>query len=172
MPTEPQPDPSLAAAAQRFLAALSLRDVSESTVLNYGKDLVQFAEFLAGQDEHPPVVDKITRLRIREFLADQRTRGLAQATLARRLSALRAFFDYLVQQEGLSSNPARTVSAPKIPRKKPPVMNAEDTNYLVDQVSYEKKRDRFEDKVLRDRVIFELLYGGGTARERAGRARH
>ena len=161
MPAEPQPDRSLAAAAQRFLASLSLRNVSESTVLNYSKDLAQFAEFLASQGGHPPAVNEITRLGIREFMADQRNRGLTQATLARRLSALRAFFDYLVQQEGLPNNPARTVSTPKIPRKLPSVMNPEDANRLVDQVSYEEKRDRFEDKVLRDRVIFELLYGAG-----------
>ncbi len=161
MSNKRQPERSVAAAAERFLASLSLRNVSPSTVLNYGRDLALFAEYFATDDEGPPCVDAITRLAIREYMADQRQRGLAQATLARRLSALRVFFDYLVREEGLASNPARNVATPRIPKRLPPVMNAEEANRLVDQVQYDAQRDRSPERVLRDRVIFELLYGAG-----------
>lgn len=161
MPSELQPDRSLAACSQRFLAALAIQNAAESTIANYGRDLALFAEHLASRRRHPPSVDKISRLAIREFMANERGRGLSQATLARRLSALRRFFDYLVEEEVLGANPARAVATPKIPKKLPPVMNAEDANRLVDQVTYDSKRDRFPEKVLRDRVIFELLYGSG-----------
>ena len=161
MSSERQPERSVTAAAERFLASLTLRNVSDSTVLNYGKDIALFAEYFAMSGQGPPCVNDISRLAIREFMADQRRRGLAQSTLARRLSALRVFFDYLVREEGLASNPARSVATPKIPKRLPHVMNAEEVNRLVDQVQYVKERDRIPDRTLRDRVIFELLYGAG-----------
>lgn len=161
MSNAPQRDSSLTAAAQRFLGSLALRNASKNTILNYGKDLALFAAHLARKEEGSPDLTGVSRLAVRDFLADQSGRGLARATLARRLSALRAFFDYLVREEGLAANPAKHVATPKISRKLPPVMNAEDTNRLVDQVQFDSKRDRSADKVLRDRVIFELLYGAG-----------
>lgn len=161
MSTEPQPERSVASAAERFVDALRARNASPNTVRNYSKDLALFVAHLAVTGERDPRFDSVTRLTIREFMAEGSQRGLAQATLARRLSALRSFFDYLVREEGLASNPAHSVSAPRVPNKLPAVMTAEETNQLVDQVEYKQGRDRFEDKVVRDRLIFELLYGTG-----------
>ena len=161
MSSERQLERGLTAAAERFLASLRLRNASDNTILNYGKDIALFAEHFSTDEQGVPDVDEVSRLTIREFMAAGRQRGLTQATLARRLSALRVFFDYLVREEGLASNPARNVATPRIPRKLPPVMTAEEVNRLVDQVQYDSDRDRFPDKVLRDRVIFELLYGAG-----------
>ncbi len=161
MSMKQQPDNSIAAASVRFLAALRVRNASSNTIHSYGKDLALFAGHFARAAEPSPPVGSITQMMIRGFMADARDRGLAQSTLARRLAALRAFFDYLVQEEGLPSNPARSVASPKIPKKLPTVMAAEDTNRLVDSVSYDSERDRFPDKVVRDRLIFELLYGAG-----------
>ncbi len=161
MPTERQPDRNVQAAAGRFLDSLRLRNASGNTIRNYGKDLALFAEHVAKAGGPTPSVDEITRLTVREFMAQDRNRGLTTATLARRLSALRVFFDYLVREEGLARNPARSVATPRIPKKLPAVMNPEEANQLVDQVACTGEDDRFPDKILRDRVIFELLYGAG-----------
>ena len=155
------PDRGLDIAAQRFLRSLRTRNASPNTIRSYEKDLALFVTHFAPEGNVAPAFDKVTRLMIREFLAHGRGRGLAQATLARRLSSLRTFFDYLVREEGLASNPARSVATPKIPKKLPMVMTAEETNRLVDQVEYDGKRDRSPEKVIRDRLIFELLYGTG-----------
>ncbi len=161
MPRESHPDRSLAEAAERFMASLRLRRASSNTIRSYASDIALFMEHLASRRQVAPVMEDISLPAIREFIADGKRRGLAQSTLARRLSALREFLDYLARDEGLASNPARRVSTPKIPRKLPPVMNTEATNRLIDQVQYDSKRDRKEDSVLRDRLIFELLYGAG-----------
>lgn len=161
MPDGPQPEAGLPAVAKRFVASLRLRNASANTIRNYASDVALFLKHLAAEDEEAPAMEEVSRLTIREFMAAGRQRGLAQPTLARRLSALREFFDYLVREEGLPSNPARSVSTPRIPRRLPAVMNAEEANRLVDQVVYDSKRDRNPNTVLRDRVIFELLYGSG-----------
>ena len=161
MPDGLQPESSLAAAAERFVGSLRLRNASANTVRNYSSDLALFVEHLAAGGKRSPEVRQASRLAIREFMAEGKRRGLAQSTLARRLSALREFFDYLMREEGLATNPARGVATPKIPKKLPAVINTEDANRLVDGVKYDSERDRNPASVLRDRVIFELLYGAG-----------
>ena len=161
MSSKQQPDESISAAAMRFLASLRARNASQNTIASYGRDLGLFVSHFSSGQEQAPSVGRVTRLMIREFMAEGRSKGLSPATLARRLAALRGFFDYLVLEEGLPNNPARSIAAPKISQKLPPVMSAEDTNQMVNAVQFDGERDRFPDKVARDRLIFELLYGAG-----------
>ena len=161
MSTKQQPDDSISAAATRFLASLRARNSSPNTIAGYGKDLSQFVSHFSAAPERAPPIGQVTRLMIRQFMAQGRSKGWSQATMARRLAALRSFFDYLVIEEGLPNNPARSFASPKIPKKLPAVMTAEDTNQIVNAVQFDTERDRFPDKVVRDRLIFELLYGAG-----------
>ena len=161
MSSKQQPDDSVSAAATRFLASLRARNASENTIASYGRDLGLFVSHFSSDQGQALSVGRVTRLMIREFMAEGRSKGLSPATLARRLAALRGFFDYLVLEEGFPNNPARSVAAPKISQKLPPVMSAEDTNQMVTAVQFDSQRDRFPDKVVRDRLIFELLYGAG-----------
>ena len=161
MSRKQQPDDSISAAATRFLASLRARNASENTIASYGRDLGLFVSHFGSDQGQALSVGRVTRLMIREFMAEGRSKGLSPATLARRLAALRGFFDYLVLEEGLPNNPARSLAAPKISQKLPPVMSAEDTNQMVNAVRFDSERDRFPDKVVRDRLIFELLYGAG-----------
>lgn len=161
MSSKQQPDDSISAAATRFLASLRARNASQNTIASYGRDLGLFVSHFNSDQGQALSVGRVTRLMIREFMAEGRSRGLSPATLARRLAALRGFFDYLVLEEGFPNNPARSLAAPKISQKLPPVMSAEDTNQIINAVQFDSGRDRFEDKVVRDRLIFELLYGAG-----------
>lgn len=160
MATEQHRDRTVEASAKRFLAFVRF-GCAPTSVRSYEQDLIVFAKFLSDQGHEGLAVEAVTRMTIREFIAEQRRLGRAHATLARRLSALRVFFDYLMQEEGLESNPARRVATPRIPKKLPAVMTAEETNQLVDQVQHDSKRDRSADTVIRDRLLFELLYSTG-----------
>jgi integrase/recombinase XerC len=71
------------------------------------------------------------------------------------LASLRTFFNFLVREGTLKANPAKLVSTPKIPKTLPSVPTAEETNQLIDQV------ENAAGAALRDRLIFELLYGCG-----------
>ena len=161
MSSKQQPDDSISAAATRFLASLRARNASKNTIASYGRDLGLFVSHFSSDQGQALSVGRVTRLMIREFMAEGRSKGLSPATLARRLAALRGFFDYLVLEEGFPNNPARSLAAPKISQKLPPVMSAEDTNQIINAVQFDSERDRFPDKVVRDRLIFELLYGAG-----------
>lgn len=166
--TVPQADSELSRAVERFLESLARENASTHTLVNYGSDLHQFVEYFSPPGETPPAPAAFDALQIREFMAACYERGNASRSVARKLSAVRAFFDFLVREGAVEANPAKLVATPKTPKTLPVVMTPEQTNTLIDAVgltpSTKGKGDspeRFPAKLLRDRVIFELLYGCG-----------
>ncbi len=159
--TPPSPPSELGAAVERFVAALRRRNASPHTIRNYASDLAQFVEYFSPPGALAPAPRNIDRLAVREYLSDCYHRGASNRTAARKLATLRTFFQFLVREGSLEANPAKLVKTPKTPKTLPNVPTAEETNRLIDQVVYTAGRDRFPDKVVRDRLIFELLYGCG-----------
>jgi integrase/recombinase XerC len=154
------------AAAGRFLDSLRRSAASEHTLSSYASDLRQFLDHF---QPAPPAPREFDRLSIREFMAECYRCGASNRTVARKLAALRSFFQHLIREGAVDRNPAKLVSTPKTPKTLPAVMAAEQANDLIESVVYSEGRDRFPDKVARDRVIFELLYGCGLrASELAG----
>jgi integrase/recombinase XerC len=151
----------LSAQIERFLTSLVRANASPLTVKNYGADMRLFAEYFTPPGEATPPVTNFEPLLIREFMADCYRRGNGNRSVARRLSTLRAFFGFLVKEGILAKNPAKLVATPKIPKSLPPVMTAEQTNTLIDGLPETQPGDKHPGKLLRDRMIFELLYGCG-----------
>jgi integrase/recombinase XerC len=137
---------------QRFLTYLATeRRVSPHTLKAYSGDLSQFAAHLSAVGE--PVLSASPQ-RIRAFLSS--VAGTAgSVSLARKLSAVRSLYRFLVR-EGLSqSNPGRAVASPRRPKRLPEVLPEADVAALVEAP---KRHDPLE---LRDRAFLELLYGAG-----------
>jgi len=72
---------------------------------------------------------------IREFVAHLHDHGLAKSSIARKLAALRSFFKYCVRQGRLKENPARLVPTPKLPKRIPSVLSAEEMNGFLNQLA-------------------------------------
>jgi len=71
---------------------------------------------------------------IREFVAHLHDHGLAKSSIARKLAALRSFFKYCVREGRLKENPARLVPTPKLPKRIPSVLSAEEMNGFLNQL--------------------------------------
>jgi integrase/recombinase XerC len=162
-PREKNVDPEVDAAGQearatveRYLDSLRRKDASPRTIEAYKLDLEQFVGYF-----ERPALRSIDRLAVREWMSDRFANGAKKATVARNLAAVRSFFQFLVREGTLATNPAKLVSTPKLPKNLPPVPTAEEMNRLVDSVASGGEKDRFPDKIVRDRAIFELLYGCG-----------
>ncbi|HEX6879665.1 MAG TPA: site-specific tyrosine recombinase/integron integrase [Terriglobales bacterium] len=136
----------------QFLRSLHERNSSPHTVKAYSTDLEQFSEFL-GEGAHWRDIDHV---RIRSFLSHLYDRGLSKTSVARALAALRSLYKWLAREGVVEQNPAALVSTPKLPRKLPRVPTIEEISTLLDSPMPEQAA--FPE---RDRVIFELLYGGG-----------
>ena len=99
----------------------------------------------------------VDHLQIRGYLGELYDRGLAKASVARSLAAVRSWFQWMARAGHVTSNPAALVATPKLPKHLPRVPSIEQMNHLVETASSEEVAAWPE----RDRVIFELLYGCG-----------
>jgi len=174
--------------AEKFLQYMSsVKNSSPHTILNYGKDIRQFLEYLSPPGERPPPLTDITHNLIREFVGHLHDQGLEKSSIARKLAALRSFFKYCVREGLLKENPARLVPTPKLPKRIPSVLSAEEMNNFLNQLAAmeapasggpvpTRKRGRAlalaqpeeptivqEDGLFlrRDRALLELLYAAG-----------
>ena len=136
----------------RFLA--TERRSSPLTVKGYLGDLRFFVRFVCEIQGSFDVV-RIDKPLIRSYLKHLYDESLASATIGRRLSAIRSFFDFLVRTRVLEQSPAASVSAPKQPKRTPRFLSPDDAARLVESPDGHRASD------LRDRAILELTYGAG-----------
>ncbi len=129
-----------------------IRGLAEKTVEAYGSDLLFFKDFLTDLNAS---IDKIDEQALFLYLVHLRRKGLKNTSLARNLSSLRGFFDYLVQERILQASPAALLDSPKLTRKLPEVLSREEVLALLDRPA---KAERLG---FRDRTMLELLYACG-----------
>src|SRR5687767_1156278 len=137
------------------------RNVSEHTLRNYQSDLEQFVDHLApanpknGKRNFPNLAD-IDHMTIREWLATLHTAQKRKSSIARKLAALRTFFQFLVREGVLELNPAKLVSTPKQEKKLPKHLSIEEA------VRFIESPDQETDLGKRDRAMLELMYATGV----------
>ncbi|HRH41770.1 MAG TPA: tyrosine recombinase XerC [Pyrinomonadaceae bacterium] len=132
------------------------RNVSTHTLRNYSSDLGQFQDHLASIGALKIKVDEIDHLTIREWMASLHSLNKKKTSIARKLASLRTFFQFLVREGILETNPAKLVATPRIERKLPSHLSMEDA------VRFIETPDLNTDLGKRDRAILEFLYATGV----------
>jgi len=138
------------------------RNASPHTIRNYRSDLLQFRDFLAGENKNVAVdVNAVNALKIRAFLANMLQKRDKQISVARKLSAIRAFFKFLLAERLITEDPAAAMSTPwkNVGKKLPRIMTEEEMNTFLDRVA--QAAETGDPAILRDRAIMELLYASG-----------
>jgi integrase/recombinase XerC len=154
---EGDPD-GLAPAARHALEAFvaHLRDergLSANTVAAYRRDMTQFLQFAGrGGVTDPAQADPLL---LRRFLALQRTRGLAPASIARKAAALRSGFRFMARRRLVDDDPAVGLGAPRGPKRLPVVLKPRQVDRLL------AEPQPVDPVGLRDRAVLELLYATG-----------
>src|ERR1051325_2308973 len=145
---------------EQFLEHLRYeRNVSSHTLRNYASDLEQFLDFLAPLKNGKrtfPEISGIDHLTIREWLASLHAAQKKKASVARKLAALRTFFQFLVREGMLELNPAKLVSTPRLEKKLPKHLSIEEA------IRFIESPDEETDLGKRDRAILELMYATGV----------
>lgn len=126
---------------------------SEHTCDAYERDIVSFYEFIFSQGKDYNEVDKEL---IRDFLAKELEKEHNESTIARRMSCLRHFYNYLLIHNYVSQNPFIFVSSPKKGVRYPDVLYPEQVGRL-----FELNALRNDPLVHRDQTILMLLYASG-----------
>jgi integrase/recombinase XerC len=146
---------------EQFLEHLRYeRNVSAHTLRNYRIDLEQFLQYLSrgekGKKSTTPSIEQIDHLTIREWLASLHSAQKQKSSIARKLAALRTFFQFLVREGLLEVNPAKLVSTPRQEKKLPKHLSVEEA------VRFIESPDEETDLGKRDRAMLELMYATGV----------
>ncbi|WP_024851820.1 tyrosine recombinase XerC [Hydrogenovibrio kuenenii] len=153
-----------------FLEALRRLNRSPKTIESYERDLFAFLRFYRGEFMAEEVESALHQPRqflddfqgwqavsvesIQAFVASRMEAGIHPRTLSRNLSALRSFYQFLIEHELAFANPAKSVKAPKQPKPLPKSLDIDLTQQLLDQ-----PLNTWQD--IRDQAMFECLYSAG-----------
>ncbi len=131
------------------------RNLSPHTLRNYASDLEQFKVHLLGIEKRDDIAaSDIDRLTIREWMASLHG-DHKKTSVARKLASLRTFFQFLIREGKLESNPAKMVATPRIERTLPNHLSIEDAVRFIETPDINTNLGR------RDRAIIEFLYATG-----------
>ena len=144
---------TLCAWRERFLAHLDHeRRLSPRTIEAYGRDLSAFASWCL--ERGLPDWAAAGPHDVRGYIAQRHRRGVSGKSLQRELSSIRTLYRFLMREGVASANPALGVRGPKVRRKLPAVLDADQVSHLLELPG--------EDPVtLRDKAMMELLYSSG-----------
>ena len=129
------------------------RNVSPYTVRNYTTDLLGFFQFL--RDEGIGSLKEVDRHTLRDYLSQLMEQGFVKASIARKLSAIRSFYRYLLREEMIATSPVANTSSPKLDRRLPSFLTIEEMNRLLEAPDLPTPQGQ------RDRALMELLYASG-----------
>jgi len=127
------------------------RNLSENTLKAYEQDLKSLMKFI-GQSGS---ASDVTKKDIRAWLANLKKQGAHNTTIARRLSAVRGLFRYLIREGVVKANPALGIKPPRPGHPLPSYLTVDQAFHLVE---IEETGDFVQ---VRDRAILELLYSAG-----------
>jgi len=140
---------------EQFLRYLAVeRGASAHTLRSYAGDLADCAAFLESRRLGPLAAADARMLR--GYLAALHERGLARASIGRRLAALRSFYRFLMRRGRAAANPARELRSPKLPPRLPGYLPIDESEALLRAERPPTVRGA------RTRAILELLYATGV----------
>jgi len=128
------------------------RMLSENTIKSYAFDMASFFTFL--KDEKCGITE-VKKSDLQLYLAHLYDLGFATTTVARHLSTIRAFYDYLLIEGQIKASPCQLIESPKLPKNLPTVLTLGEVTQLLDSLTGDLPND------IRNKAMIELLYASG-----------
>jgi integrase/recombinase XerC len=154
---------------RQFIHYLSVeKNASPHTCRCYQRDLEGFEDFLRNSGMYlAPTgdveIERVDRIAIRKYLSFLHRKN-KKSSIARKISTLRSFFKYLVREQVIPSNPAKSVSTPKVEKTLPTTLTVDEAFRLMESpksIREKSSSEAVKERRLRDRAILELLYSSG-----------
>jgi integrase/recombinase XerC len=141
------------------------RRYSPHTVSAYQSDLEQFMLFLnpSGQPVQVVTPADITHHDIRNWMVQLMDNKLLARSVNRKIATLRKYFKFLLQEGVITANPTSRISAPKVPKNLPTVVDSDKLTDMLDGKMDTEDKKMFEDDFagLRNKLVIEMLFGTG-----------
>ena len=144
---------------QAFLDYLIVeKKSSANTIAAYRNDLTQFLSYLHRNEQPSPPADwpAVQRQHLLGYILSLKERGYTSSTVARKVAAVKSFFQFIHQAGIIAEDPAASLDSPKVKKQPPKAIS----QAQVEQLLAEPAKDH-SPKGLRDCALMELLYATG-----------
>lgn len=128
------------------------RKLSFNTVSSYSMDLKKYAEYLKIKNIN---IKEVVETDILNYLVDLEKNNVSVSTIARMISSIKSFHDYLFFSKFCETDPSKSIKKPKIKKETVEILTEEEIESLLNFETLDT------DKLKRDKAIFEVLYGTG-----------
>ena len=132
---------------------LKSKSLSENTIKNYFRDLIEYFNYL--NQNNLSAFKSIKPEHIRKMLSFLIDRGFSKLSISRKISAIKSYLTFLEKFNYSSDNFSELITIPKKTRSLPKVMTEKEINQLIKHVEVNTKKN------LRDDALIELLYSTG-----------
>ncbi len=142
-----------------FLTFMSAeKGAAANTISAYRNDLQQFEGFVDGacSNGHTASWNQVTQDVLQTYIRELRGKDYADATVARKVAAVKSFFNYLTAEGKIAQDPTESLSSPRVGKSLPKAISVREIDELLEQPC---KRSTPEAK--RDKAMLELLYATG-----------
>jgi len=142
-----------------FLHFLSAeKGASENTIAAYRNDLTQFGTFLVAvnMNGHPTNWQRISKDTIIQYILQLKEKRYAEASVARKVAAVKSFFQYMQAEGAIQVNPTESLESPRVGKTLPKPLSVQQVDELLEQPA-----KKHTPEALRDRAMLELLYATG-----------
>ena len=129
------------------------KHASANTVSSYLRDVHQFADYLHAQEDCTP--EDAAPDMVKSCMAWMQARGKSTASITRFLASLKSFYNYLMSEGVVKTNPTKGISAAKAERKYPEILTSKEVELFLEQPQC------VDAKGCRDHAMLELLYATG-----------
>ncbi len=142
-----------------FLTFMSAeKNAAANTISAYRNDLDQFQQFLGsvGVNGQESSLRRIDEPMLQEYIGVLRGRDYKDATVARKIAAVKSFFNFLTAEGVVPLDPTETLSTPRVGKSLPKALSVREIDELLEQ-----PRKRSTPEAKRDKAMLELLYATG-----------
>jgi len=153
---DPAISPAWEATLLGFRRELERRGSSRHTLRAYGGDLAELAEWASSRGKEPGT---LAYRDLRGYASALSERGLARASVARKLAAVRSLHDHMARSGQAQQNPAELLPMPKKAQRLPRVLGPDEVARLLDRIPPSGPLE------VRDRAMLELAYACGLRAE-------
>lgn len=129
------------------------KHAQKNTLNSYARDLNQFQTWLMANG----ITDlkKVKKETVNEYLQYMSCKGKSPATVTRSTASIRSFYNYMLREGRVKTNPAKAVTSQKVERKYPEILTNREVELFLEQPKC------VDEKGFRDHAMLELLYATG-----------
>ena len=137
----------------QYLGYLNSKSLSDNTIKNYFRDLIEYFEYLKQNNLSP--IKSIEPNHVRKMLSYIIEKNFKRASISRKISAIKSYITFLEKFNFIKDNYSELISVPKKSKILPKVMTKGEINQLIKHVENNSKKN------LRDNALIELIYSTG-----------